>query len=380
VSWLVGLLAIIGLIVAAIDVLRAVPRRRWDDRSTAALLLVTWLIIPIAGQLSHRTPLYIHYFQIILPAPFVLIGYVVARLTLTPTLSLKERGSASLVPTLLTGAVVIIALAQGYQTITLQQFVASRPTPGAMGIPIGYYERLVNAAKSALKETGEAEIIVNTRGSNINSDEYPAIFNFLLNDVPHRFVDVSQPMRVYPSISHIQIDYAPDSSTILAEAGRDLVEDITLRAGEQPGRVYRSDGYSHPPCDVMASPNRWQNGVSLLSAQIDPMKPGTQAALHVCLKIDQPATEEFHWTAQLWDKHGRRWAQVDDNGYPTRYWRAGDVITQDLTLDLPADLPAGDYLLRVGQYTWPAVKPVLVIDVAGNPQADAVEIPVRVLP
>jgi hypothetical protein len=80
----------------------------------------------------------------------------------------------------------------------------------------------------------------------------------------------------------------------------------------------------------------------------------------------------------LWDQNGRRWAQVDDNGYPTRYWRVGDVITQGLTLDLPADLPAGDYVLRIGQYTWPEVKPVLSLDVAGNPQSDAVEIPVRV--
>jgi hypothetical protein len=377
-SWLVGLLAIAGLIIAAIDVLRAVPRRRWDDRSAVALLLVTWLIIPIIGQLSHRTPLYVHYFQIILPAPFVIVGYVVARATLTPALSLKRRGSASLVPALLAGVVAIIALAQAYQTIALQQFVASRPTPGAMSIPIGYYERIVQQAKEALQQTGGAEIIVNTRGSDPNSDEYPAIFNFLLTDVPHRFVDVGQPARPYPSASHIQIDYAPHESALLAEAGRDLIGEITLRAGEQPGRVYRSDGYSNPPCDVMATPSRWQNDVSLLSAQIDPVKPGTQAAIHLCLKIEQPATEEYHWTAQLWDKNGRRWAQVDDNGYPTRYWRAGDVITQDLLLDLPADLPAGDYLLRVGQYTWPEVKPVLVIDVAGNPQADAVEIPVRV--
>ncbi len=162
------------------------------------------------------------------------------------------------------------------------------------------------------------------------------------------------------------------------EAGRDLIEEIPLRAGEQPGRVYRSDGTTSPPCDAAATPVRWQNGVSLLSAQIDPVKPGQQAALHLCLKIDQPSTEEFHWTAQLWDKSGRRWAQVDDNGYPTRYWRAGDVITQDLLLAVPADLPAGDYVLRIGQYTWPDVKPVLVIDVMGNPQSDAVEIPVWV--
>jgi hypothetical protein len=274
--------------------------------------------------------------------------------------------------------IAIIAAAQAYQVITLQQFVASRPTPGAMSIPIGYYERIVKAAKDALQQNNGAEIIVNTRGSNPNTDEYPAIFDFLLNEVPHRFVDTDQTARVYPSASHIQIDYAPNGMLPTTEAERELIGEITLRAGEQAGRVYRSTGYTTPPCDVMATPARWQNGVALLSAQIDPLKPGEEAVIHLCLKIDQPSNDEFHWTAQLWDKNGQRWAQVDDHGYPTRYWRAGDVIVQDLPIDTPADIPVGDYVLRIGQYTWPAVKPVLVIDVMGNPQSDAVEIPVHV--
>jgi len=374
ISWLVGLLVIAGLIIAVVDVVRAILQRKWNDRSAVALLLATWLLIPIVGQLSHRTPLYVHYFLPILPAPFVVVGYLIVR-SKEATVAFKRE---SLAPVLLTGAVAIIALAQTVQTITLQQFVAARPTPGAISIPIGYYERIVNEAKTALKETGGAEIIVNTIGSNVNTDEYPAIFNFLLNNVPHRFVDVNQLMRVYPSASHIQIDYAPYRSTTFAEAGRDLVEEITLRAGEQPGRVYRSDGYAKPPCEIAATPGRWQNGVSLLSTQIDPLRAGQPTQIKLCLKIDQPAAEDYHWTAQLWDKNGRRWAQVDDNGYPSRYWRTGDVITQALALDLPADLPVGDYVLRIGQYTWPDVKPVLSLDVAGNPQSDAVEIPVRV--
>ena len=404
VSWLVGLLAIAGLIVAAIDVLRAVPQRRWDDRSAVALLLTTWLLIPVAGQLSHRTPLYVHYFLPLLPAPFVVIGYFVVRtLDLSRGLPVsvavrrraagRSRSSGANGPTRLKprfhGAalgvliiVLIVAIAQAYQTITLQQFVASRPTPGAMSIPIGYYERIAGAARHALAQTGGAEIVVNTRGSNPNSDEYPAIFNFLLNEVPHRFVDVGQAARVYPAASHIQIDYAPDRSTPPAEAGRDPVEEITLRAGEQPAAIYRAYGYKYPPCKAFnASPlGQWSNGVYLDSASVEPLRPGRETSVHLCIRIDKPAAEEFHWTAQLWDKNGRRWAQVDDNGYPARYWRAGDVITQDLRLAVPADIPAGAYVLRVGQYTWPDVKPVLVIDVMGNPQSDAVELPVHVSP
>ena len=367
ISWLIGVLVIAGLIVAMIDVLRAIPQRQWNDRSAVGFLLTTWLLLPVLVQLSHRTPLFVHYFIIILPAPFMLLGYLFTRLP-------AQRWIQGLSIVL----IAVIAAAQAYQVITLQQFVASRPTPGGMGIPIGYYERIANVARRALQQTNDADIIINTHGSNPNTDEYPAIFDFLLNAVPHRFVDVGQAARVYPSASHIQINYAPDSIPFTTEAGSDLIEEIPLRAGEQPGRVYRSDGYATPPCDVMATPARWQNGVALLSAQIDPLRPGKQAAIQLCLKIDQAATEEYHWTAQLWDKNGRRWAQVDDNGYPTRYWRAGDVVVQDLLLDMPTDVPAGEYVLRVGQYTWPDVKPVLVIDVMNNPQSDAVEIPVRV--
>jgi hypothetical protein len=368
VSALIGLLVIGGVAVAVIDVLSGVRRRWWDDQSAASFLLVTWLVLPVLVQLSHRTPLYVHYFIIVLPAPFMLIGYLIGRLP-------DRRGlkALSLV------CIAVIAIAQTYEIIALQQFVTSRPTPGGMGVPIGYYEQAVNQAKNALKQSGGAEIIVNVHGSNPNVDEAPAIFDFLLNNVPHRFVDVGQPIALYPTGSHIQIDYAPDGAQQTSEGRRELLSQITLRATEAPAAIYRVAGAATPPCEVGAAPARWSNGVSLLSAQIDPLKAGAKATLRLCLKIDQPAAEEYHWTAQLWDRGGHRWAQVDDNGYPSRYWRAGDLIVQTLTLDVPADVPAGDYVLRVGQYTWPAVKPVLSLDVAGNPQSDAVEIPVRVI-
>ena len=369
VSALIGLLVIGGSIVAAIDVVPSLRQRRWDDRAAAGFMLLTWMILPVLVQLSHRTPLYVHYFLIVLPAPFMLIGYLIGRLPDRQWLKILSVAS-----------IAVIAVAQTYEIIALQQFVASRPTPGGMSVPIGYYEGIVNTAKEALRQTGGTEIIVNTYGSNPNTDEYPAIFDFLLNEVPRRFVDVHQATQVYPAASHIQVDYAPDGAQTATEAKRDLLSQIPLRATEAPATIYRVTSLAALPCEVSAAPGHWSNHTALLSAQIDPLKPGEKTTLRLCLKIDQPATEEYHWTAQLWDKAGHRWAQVDDNGYPSRYWRAGDVIIQPLILNVPADVPTGDDVLRIGQYTWPDVKPVLSLDVAGNPQSDAVEIPVRVNP
>ena len=162
VSAIIGLLVIGGLIVAVIDVLAAIRRRRWDDRSAASFLLVTWLLLPVLGQLSHRTPLFVHYFLIVLPAPFMVIGYLVARVTLaTPAKSSGICGASPHAgdgrvarPALLAVAMTlvgVIAVAQAYQVLTLQQFVAARPTPGGMSVPIGYYEQLVNQARDCVE-------------------------------------------------------------------------------------------------------------------------------------------------------------------------------------------------------------------------------------
>ena len=99
------------------------------------------------------------------------------------------------------------------------------------------------------------------------------------------------------------------------------------------------------------------------------------------MRLDEvSATADYHWTNQLFDAQGRRWAQADAAGYPARYWRRGDIVGYQFSLDLPGDLPSGDYVLRLGQYTFPDVATVPVIDVAGLPQADAVEYRVAVEP
>ncbi len=90
VSWLVGLLVIAGLIVAAIDVLRAIPRRRWDDRSAVALLLVDVAAHSDRGAVQSSHAVVRALLPAVLPAPFVVIGYLVARMTLTRSSRLRR--------------------------------------------------------------------------------------------------------------------------------------------------------------------------------------------------------------------------------------------------------------------------------------------------
>lgn len=45
-------------------------------------------------------------------------------------------------------------------------------------------------------------------------------------------------------------------------------------------------------------------------------------------------------------------AQLDrpPAGYPTSDWRPGEIVVDHFRVDLPPDLPAGDYRLRTGFY------------------------------
>ena len=108
-------------------------------------------------------------------------------------------------------------------------------------------------------------------------------------------------------------------------------------------------------------------------------RPGQSASIRVCVQVSAPDRADYHWTNQLFDSSGKRWAQIDGAGYPARYWRSGDVIIQSFKIDLPVDLPIGAYTLRIGQYTYPELANVPVLDSAGKPQSDAVGIPVNVV-
>lgn len=64
--------------------------------------------------------------------------------------------------------------------------------------------------------------------------------------------------------------------------------------------------------------------------------------------------EDYLVFVHVLDETGAIVTQVDEgpqqNGYPTSLWIAGEVVADRHTLNLPGDLPAGDYRLRIGFY------------------------------
>jgi hypothetical protein len=72
--------------------------------------------------------------------------------------------------------------------------------------------------------------------------------------------------------------------------------------------------------------------------------------------LTAPQPSPINWTSfvQVLDAQGQVVAGADSQPggtvYPTSYWQAGDVISQNVNIPLPADLPPGDYAVITGLY------------------------------
>ena len=74
----------------------------------------------------------------------------------------------------------------------------------------------------------------------------------------------------------------------------------------------------------------------------------------------------------------RLWGQADDmpgcSAWPTTTWRPGEIVADRHIVPVDAAAPPGDYVLKVGLYEPLSGKRLDVLDEAGNPQSDHLEL------
>jgi hypothetical protein len=90
--------------------------------------------------------------------------------------------------------------------------------------------------------------------------------------------------------------------------------------------------------------------------------------------------DQLYWVfLHLVDEQGQIVAQHDRGPgirakQPTTAWLPGEVVLDPVDLALPADIPPGHYTLRLGMYLPADGTRLLILDDAGEPAADFVEI------
>jgi hypothetical protein len=108
--------------------------------------------------------------------------------------------------------------------------------------------------------------------------------------------------------------------------------------------------------------------------QLDSQGDGTAAWQLYWHPGANPDPVEYHFFNHLLDGDGQRIGQQDEAVFWPLQWRAGDSIVSVFVLPWAAEA-AGSFSMRTGIYRYPSLENVPLLDVAGNPYADAAEFP-----
>ena len=129
-------------------------------------------------------------------------------------------------------------------------------------------------------------------------------------------------------------------------------------------------GPKHPDGSPVpnAGPVPLEDGPTFLGYQLDsePHISGDDLSLTLYWRTENPLADDYTIFVQLLDGEGRLVAQHDGQPihghFPTSHWPPGEVISDRISIPLPADLPPGTYSLIAGMYTWPALARLNVVD------------------
>jgi 4-amino-4-deoxy-L-arabinose transferase-like glycosyltransferase len=348
VRWLWGLLVLGGLALA-------LYRRR-----PAGLILAAWLIVPVVFFVRHSTPVFPHYFIIVLPAGYMLAGVMVQSLV---EISARRGLNETAAGFAMAGLVTVTALAQAAVWMALLFFVGANDTRGGFGTPLETLLNAAQSAKQAMAARPAPEILVVGEGDDPAIHEFPAVMDVLLRDTSHRFVDGNAAVLLpgggavvlmAPGDLRARAWYAgcatagacrPVSAGDSAPRGPGAPE---IAIVELPAAVEVEIATPFPEPRLLA------NGVELLGWEARPVWTVIWRVGYL------PPAADYHFFNHALG------AQTDGVGYPSRYWRDGDRVISFFDLD-----SAGGPV-RVGMYEYPSITNVPVMDALGNPYSDAV--------
>jgi len=353
----------VGVLLALIRSMRR-AHQGLDDETSVALMTTTWLLMPAAFLTRNTTGVAPHYFTTTLPAPFILSGWLLSLLW-------RHAGRMATVRRrLASGLVIILALAQAYESHALIRFVTTHHTPRGYGTPLVYEFRALQVVTQLAQEAGEAEVILLSEGDDPRMYEMPAVADVLMyeSSIPHRSVDIRTTLVLpaAPAVYWATFDDTPGEA-LLASLTPELSDmRIPLRENARSFRFYRWPGGRPQPADLRQPPGgpyTWANGAQLVGYRLaGRLQPGNPIQWTLVWRVANPpdGKVQYHWFNHLLDREGRMCAQSDGPSMVSFYWRNNDTMLNWFTLEIPADAYP-PYTMRVGMYTYPGLENIPVV-------------------
>jgi hypothetical protein len=333
-------------------------------------VLLSWLVVPVAFNLRHSLDLYLHFFALVAPAAYLIIGRA-AVLVLRFT---RARAPEWYRPLAITGAavLVVLALTQVIAIGLMGRFVATHDTPGGFGVPLAHYLDIAGDTIEMVHKTKAAEVLVIGQGDSIVVDPTAAIFDVLLRDrVAYRFVD-GESAAVFPaSRSVVLLSSEPGEAARWYSAWpmQDLRDGYRLVALD--GSWSSAQPWSDVSLEPIAGPRTFQNGVEMQHYAWEGDQEG-RGHFWLQWQVLWLSAEDTHFYVQILDREEQPLGQQDSAGLATESRQKGDRIFTKFDITISSMTAGGPGWGRAGLYLYPQVVNVPVIDTAGNPVGDAV--------
>jgi len=358
-GWFFNVVGWLALAAAAWLGWRVVTRWKAEDkgvRQTASvdMVLLTWFLVPILFNLRHSLDLYLHFFALVLPAAFLLVGRAAQDLLeIHPARWLKVAWTVGL---------GLVAAGQVAALVMMAGFVSNHDTPGGFGTPLGRYLDVASQALAVAQETEAAEILVVGPGNSVVVDELPAIFDVLLRGrMAYRFVD-GDSTAVFPPHRAVAL-LSPDAGEAVdwyaGWSSRDLPNGYEL--------VDLDGSWPQEGLSQATGPRVFENGVEVQGYDWEEdTVPGEGGRLWLLWQVLWLSSGDSHFAVRLADDQGRIWGQRDAVGYPTSLRQKGDRIINKFDIIAADVVPPEPHWAQVGMYTYPQLVDVEVIDDAGR--------------
>ena len=359
-------------------------RGRLSREGAARLVLLCWFSVPVALLLRRGAPVHPHDLILLYPAQHLVIALLLV--------DAMDRGKQTashvsrftfhvsrFIPHACLLLITLLLAWHVYLQESLLTFVDTHDTPGGYGAPVKYALAAARQVEALLAEAGDAELVVLLPGAEPRYDGQAAVFDVLLGQ-NRRLVDGRQAL-VLPAHPTVYLAHpkAEPAVSALAEVAAEVGPALPVRTGSDATyRFFRWQPTAVTPAHPWdGEPVRWASGVRFLGYDWsgEPRPGGTvHWTLYWRVEGQPSAGNDVHWFNHLVDGGGNRWGQMDGVGYPASGWRVGDIVLTWFDIAISADAPPPPYFIRSGMYTYPDVVNVPLVDAAGSPVGEFVEL------
>lgn len=333
-----------------------------------ALALLVWIATPVLAQIHHSVPIYPHYFIVLYPACYVVMGVAVASLWnfVPPFVGLDKLA----IEPGRTAAIIAVATPVIGGVVAFTNYVAALERSAVrpdFGVPLARQEMLLKAADALA--FGEP-VYFGTHDSLAPTLAY-------LSDGRWRIFDDRRGLRL-PSSDRASVLAISDQTTAagtLATRWLDAERISTIRLTDwstvtlyrlAPGAAETAPGYHsmNAAFDV---------GMTLTGYRIvsDPERREILVDLHwtfAGLPPAKPPTVFNH----LLDPRGETVSHVDGLAYDPIDWRAGELALDEFAMPWPT--APGPYRLEVGLYDYPSMQRFRLLRPADGAPADSLDL------